>query len=129
MHSNDIQQLVRDRMKELDLSYRQAAAKSNGLVSHGTLNAIATGRHSFRISASTVDGIALALDLEPAVIEQAVGRAARASLEVFVLPERASKLSAQERRAIVAMMDALLTAAESGARPALDDAGRSAIDQ
>lgn len=117
MQTNDLQQLVTERMTELALSYRGAAAKSEGLVSHGTLNAIATGRHSLRINANTVRGIALALDLEQAVIEQAIGRAARASLDVFVLPERASKLNVQERRAIVSMMDALLTAAEGATRP------------
>jgi transcriptional regulator with XRE-family HTH domain len=99
-------------MSELGLSYRRAAAQSGGKVSHGTLNTIATGRHSWRVDDSTIAGIALALDVPEDVVRAAVGRAQRAPDTEFVLPKRASRLSAQERRAVLSMVDALLTAAE-----------------
>jgi hypothetical protein len=110
--SNDLQRLVSERMAELGLSYRRAAAKSGGKVSHGTLNTIATGRHSWRVDDSTIEGIALALDVDESVVRAAVGRAQRAPETEFVLPRRANRLSAQERRAVLSMVDALLAAAE-----------------
>jgi len=111
--SNDLQRLVVERMSELGLSYRRAAAKSEGKVSHGTLNTIATGRHSWRVDDSTITGIALALDVPEDVVRQAVGRAQRAPETEFVLPKRANRLSSTERRAVIAMVDALIEAAES----------------
>lgn len=115
--SNDLQRLVRERMAELGLSYRRAAAKSDGKVSHGTLNTIATGRHSWRLDDSTLEGIALALDVPVATVRAAVGRAQRAPETEFVLPQKANRLSHAERRAVLAMIDALLLAAEKNSEP------------
>jgi hypothetical protein len=58
-----LQELLVNRMSELDLSFRGAAARSGGLVSHGTLNNIALGRHSGNYDDETLRGIALAIDM------------------------------------------------------------------
>lgn len=123
--SNELQQLVSERMRELSLSYRRAAARSNGKVSHGTLNSIVTGRHSWRLDARTVEGIAEALDLQPAAIDAALGRVTRSAESEFVLPQKANRLNAAERRAVLSMIDALLTAAEGVDAPRPLDADTS----
>jgi len=123
--SNELQRLVSERMSELSLSYRRAAARSGGKVSHGTLNSIVTGRHSWRLDARTVEGIAQALELEPAAIETAVGRVSRSAESEFVLPQKANRLNAAERRAVLSMIDALLTAAEGVGDPRQLDAEAS----
>lgn len=126
---NDLQRLVKGRMGELDLSYRGAAAKSEGMVSHATLNNIVTGRHSWKIDDKTMRGIAKALDVDLGVVESAVGRAVRIADTEFVLPARANRLSPQERRAVLSMIDALLTSAETSERAApVDETASGRLD-
>lgn len=116
-------------MSELALSYRRAAEKSGGLVSHGTLNSIVTGRHSWKMDDRTMRGIATALEVDLAVVEAAVGRAVRVAETEFVLPERARRLSPQERRAVVSMIDALLTAADhASSQDTVDAAAHEGLD-
>jgi hypothetical protein len=114
---NPLQTLVSERMAELDLTYRRAAAKSGGKVSHATLNSIVTGKHSWRLDESTVEGIALALDVSVEQVREASGQAATSTATRFELPPRADRLGAKERKAVLAMVDALLTAAAAGDPP------------
>ena len=100
-------------MAALALSYRQAATKSGGKVSHGTLNSIVTGRHTWRLDDRTVEGIATALDVDEDTVRRAAGQASRTEATEFVLPPRAQRLSAQDRRAVLVMIDALLSAGET----------------
>lgn len=102
-----LQELIVTRMAELDLSFRGASARSGGLVSHGTLNAITLGRHSGHFDDETLRGIALALDLPQSKVREAAGMDPRTPTE-FRLPKKANRLSPSERKAILAMVDALL---------------------
>jgi hypothetical protein len=104
--STSLQRLVADRLAELNRSYREAARQSGGLVSHGTLQKIATGQHSGNLEESTLRGIALAIDVPISQAREAAGT--RDDFGDFQLPERASKLRPKQRKALLAMMDALL---------------------
>lgn len=102
-----LQRLILDRLAELDRSYRAAAAKSRGLVSHATLNAIATGRHSGNIGEDVLTGIAAALDLPVSVVVKAAGQPSSGLVE-FRLPKRANQLTAAERKTVMNLVNALL---------------------
>ncbi|MEV0322983.1 hypothetical protein ACIBKX_33065 [Streptomyces sp. NPDC050658] len=117
--TNDLRELVTTRLAELGsperpLSYRAAAARSSGRVSHGTIGRIARGDHAGLLTGETIDGLALALSVPPAAIEQAAGMYRDRPLEPFVMPARADRLTRRERGVILAMVDALLAAAEQG---------------
>lgn len=112
--STSLQRLVADRLAELDRSYREAARQSGGLVSHGTLQKIATGQHSGRVEESTLRGIALAIDEPVSRVRESAG--IRDDFGGFQLPERASKLRPKQRKALLAMMEALLDDLSEDAR-------------
>lgn len=103
--------LLANRLNELGLSLREAAARSvvNGeqLVSHSTLSQINTGVHGGRFDADTLRGIALALDLPLTQVREVAGLSRRAGTE-FRLPKKAERLSEAERRIILRLMDDLL---------------------
>lgn len=113
---NDLQHLVAQRMAELGLSYRRAAARSDGLVSHATLNSIVAGRHTFRLDPQTVVGIAKALNVTEARVRRAAKIAETAPPTEFVLPARAHLLTARDRQAVLGVIEALLAAANPPAR-------------
>ncbi|MWA07857.1 hypothetical protein [Streptomyces sp. BA2] len=117
--TNDLRELVTMRLAELGsperpLSYRAAAARSSGRVSHGTIGRIARGDHAGLLTGETIDGLALALGVHPTVVEQAAGMYRERPLEPFHMPARADRLTRRERGVILAMVDALLAAAEQG---------------
>lgn len=101
-----LQRLVADRLAELNRSYREAERQSGKLVSHGTLQKIATGQHSGKFNEKTLRGIALAIDVTPSEVRAAAG--AREDFGRFQLPEKASKLRPKQRKALISMMEALL---------------------
>ena len=125
---NDLQKLITDRMAELDLSYRRAATSSGGRVSHATLNSIVTGKHNWRLDESTVEGIAIALDLPISRVRRAAGMAERSNTSEFVLPDKARHLSAKNRRALLYMLEALLSEQER-AEVALAESGWSGVER
>ena len=102
-----LQELVVNRMAELGLSFRRAADKSGGMVSHSTLSNIALGAHGGKFEPDTLPGIALALDLPLSKVETAAGGRESAP-PVFKLPKEANYLTASERRAVEVMVRALL---------------------
>lgn len=102
-----LQEMLVNRMSELDLSFRGAAARSGGLVSHGTLNNIALGRHSGNYDDDTLRGIALAVDVPLSRVRDAAGLDRQSPTE-FRLPKKASRLTPAQRKAILTMVDALL---------------------
>ncbi|GAU71272.1 hypothetical protein SSP35_32_00010 [Streptomyces sp. NBRC 110611] len=113
---DDLQRLVVARLAELGsprrpLSYRAAAARSQGHVSHGTIGRIARGQHSGVLEDETLDGLALALDVPRTRIEKAAGIFRERPLQPFTLPARASLLSRSEREVVLSVVDALLAAA------------------
>ncbi len=119
---SDLQQLVMTRLAELGIprrpmSYRAAAARSHGLISHGTIGRIARGEHTGTLEEETIDGLSLAMDLPRARIERAAGLYRERPAEPFVLPPRASRLTRREREVVLGVVDALLTAAERGRAP------------
>ncbi|ANZ21692.1 hypothetical protein SNOUR_42320 [Streptomyces noursei ATCC 11455] len=116
---DDLQKLVLARLAELGsarrpLSYRAAAARSQGHISHGTIGRIARGQHTGALEDETLDGLALALDVPRTHIEKAAGIFRERPLQPFTLPPRASRLSHSEREVVLSVVDALLAAA---ARP------------
>lgn len=124
--TNDLQELVTTRLAELGppgrpLSYRAAAARSCGKVSHGTIGRVARGDHAGALTSETIDGLALALNIHPTAIERAADMYRERPLEPFAMPARANRLTRRERGVILAMVDALLSAADHGRsmRPAL----------
>ena len=103
-----LQQLVLDRMAELDLSFREAAAKSSGKISAAALNNIATGNKTPKhYSDKSLEGIALALDVRLSVVRKAAGETEKTPTE-FRLPKKAQRLTAKQRQAVLAMVNALL---------------------
>jgi hypothetical protein len=110
-----LQQLVLDRMAELDLSFRVAAERSrigHGknsrlLVSPATLNNIALGKRTFRAKDETLDGIAMALDVAPSVVREAADRPVDKPVK-FDLGPKGDRLNARQRRAVIAMVNAML---------------------
>lgn len=103
-----LQRLVKARLKQLGLSYREAARRSDGMASHATFYQLATGQHRGRVSDRTIKGLALALELSVREVRDAAGLGDEESPPEFRLPKRASRLTPKQRRAIVAMVDALL---------------------
>ena len=107
-----LRRLVRDGTREAG-SYRLLAARSGGLVSVSTLNSIATGKHAGRLSEATLRGIAAAVDRPATEVAALVGVELADELPPFVLPRRADRLTQPQRRVVVAVVDAILTAAEA----------------
>lgn len=104
-----VQKLVTDRLADLDLSYRAAAAKAGGLISHSTLNFIANGQmRPEALRARTIRGLALALDVSVSDVEKAVTSSGGKTTVEFRLPKKADKLSAAQRKAVLAFVDALI---------------------
>lgn len=104
-----LQKLVIDRMADLDLSYRAAAARTDGLISHGTLNYIALGQQKpGSITGRTIRGLALALDLPVSKVEKAVADSGDALPVEFRMPKKADKLTPKQRKAVLAFVNALL---------------------
>lgn len=66
-------------MTELGLSYREAAEKSRGMLSHSTFSRLCKPeRWAGRVTGRTIDGLALALDLPPSRIRKAADLSIRA---------------------------------------------------
>jgi hypothetical protein len=116
----DLGRLIESRLRELGRSYRQAAAASGGRVSHATLNQLVTGRYRWRLDEVSLLGIALATDTPLADVRKAAGEDGTPPVAV-TLPSRSGRLSPRGRAALVAMMDALLSAEAAAAARDDDD--------
>lgn len=104
-----LQELILDRLAELNLSYRAAADRTKGSaheISFGTINQLANGRGG-PVTDRTVRGLAKALDVPVGKVRLAVGRSETEPTE-FLLPEKAKHLTPRQRKAILHMVDALL---------------------
>jgi hypothetical protein len=116
-----LEQLVTNRLAELGddrgpLSFRRAAERSGGLVSHQMLQFIATGRGSEQYSERVLKGIALAIDVPLSKVQEAAAETPH--MREFRLPEKSANLTAKDRRAVEAMVNALLDAHD---RQGVDD--------
>ncbi|MFE6692052.1 hypothetical protein ACFVFQ_36990 [Streptomyces sp. NPDC057743] len=118
---DDLQELVVARLAELGsrqrpLSFRAAAARSQGHVSHATIGRIARGQHTGVLEDETLDGLALALDLPRTHLEQAAGIFRERPAQPFTLPPRANLLSRSERDVVLSVVDAILAAGAGATR-------------
>lgn len=106
MAMTPMQQLVRARLAHLGISQREAGDRSHGLLSHATLSRIMNGVSAGPWSVKTLRGLSLALDMPLSEVETvALVPSAGAAFE---LPREASRLTAEERRAVLQVVRVLL---------------------
>lgn len=105
-----LQQLIRRRLSELELSTRNAAAHAHGLISHALIARYSNGVGG-TLSAKTAQGLALAIDVPVDVVFAAAGMPN--SPGPFTLPARADLLTAKERRAVISVVDAILASRDA----------------
>jgi hypothetical protein len=111
----ELQRLIREATARAG-GYRNLARRSAGLVSSSTLNNIATGRHSGRLTDSSIRGIALCVERPAGEIARMLGTEFTDELPPFELPRRASRLTQPQRRVVLSVVDAILTAGDTAAR-------------
>jgi hypothetical protein len=104
-----LRRLIRTELDRQQISYRQAAERSQGLISYGHLNQLATGREGGNLSEQVLAGIALAIDVPLAKVRRAYGQPSKGPIE-FILPPGSERLSEKERRVIRATIAAFLDA-------------------
>lgn len=114
---DQLQHLVLTRLAELGthgrpMSARQAAERSRGTVSYNTLYKLARGEHSGRLEDSTIEGIAMALDV-PAVRVYEAAQAPRPEGR-WQLPAKYDRIPNEHRRVFQELMAAYLAAYERG---------------
>lgn len=78
MTMNPLQQLIADSLAAQGLSQRQAVARSGGLLTTATMSRIASGI-TVNLTARTIQGLAVALDLKPSTV--------RAAAEATAMPQ------------------------------------------
>lgn len=114
--------LVRDRLDELGtngqpLSYRAAADRSRGMVSHELVRQIANGKHG-QITPTTAEGLATALELPLGAIYRAAE--VPRPLERWLMPERFDVLDEAERKAVEFFASTILTSKEKARQEVLE---------
>lgn len=100
--------LIMTARKENGWSLRQVAGWSNGLVSASRLHTIEQG--AIPADDRILVGIAAALDLPLADVRAAAGRSRATPLPPFRLPAQADQLTERERKAVLAVVGAMLAA-------------------
>jgi hypothetical protein len=112
MHTQPVtplQKLVSERLADQNLSYRGAANRAGGLLSHSSLNFIAHGQmRAEALQPRTIRGLALALDLPVSEVEKTVKESSGVTTVEFRLPKKADKLTPAQRKAVLAFVNALL---------------------
>lgn len=116
---NELQDLVLKRLDELGgtdgpMSLRDAAGRSDGLMSYETIRSVVRGTHSGRISDRTAEGLGRALQVPVGRIYAAARQPQPQSR--WVLPERFDRLDQAQRRLIEDIAGALLDAYDKGRR-------------
>ena len=110
MKSLTLQRLILDTLAEQDLSYRAAAERSRGMVTHTTLNTLANGRRDPKtLTDQSIAGIALALGVSEREVRKAIGLSRTEPPTVFKLPAKANRLTPKQRKVILATIDAFLS--------------------
>lgn len=103
-----MQKLVTERLQALGLSYRAAASRANGLLSHTTVQRIANGDSAGSWSTKTLRGLSLALDVPLSEVEKVAGVPAEGTK--FRVPAEWDRLTPTERATVQAVASALLKA-------------------
>lgn len=116
---NALQDLMLTRLAELGvpgapMSIRQATERARGLVSYEILRKVARGEHSGRITDSTAEGIARALDVPIQTVYDAA--LVPRPLSRWQWPARFDRLDQAQRRIVEDVAAAMLEAYEKGLR-------------
>lgn len=99
--------MIADAREAAGLSLRELADKCGGAPTSSTIHAIEAGRSTG--SRENLEVLAAALGLPRRKVLEAAGRS-RHDLGEFILPVEADELNAAERRAVLAVVHALLAA-------------------
>jgi hypothetical protein len=109
-------------LREVHESIKDDAGKAP--VSYETARQILKGQYTSRLSDESADGLATMLDVSVSQVLAAAGQ--RPRLGRFALPRKADRLNDKERRAVLAVVDAILDASGSEraeeSRPTITDA-------
>lgn len=116
---NELQELVLRRLEDLGgpdgpMSLRDAAARSQGLVSYETIRKIIRGKHTGRIEPDSAEGLARALQVPVAKIYEAARQPQPQTR--WVMPPRLDRLDLAQRSLVEDVAGALLDAYEKGRR-------------
>lgn len=109
--------LYNARRKELGaprgepISHRAAARLAGDEGKHETFRQIGNGTHTGRIDEETVDAL-IKFGLSERAVRRAAGHQTLTSPGAFVLPARANRLTQTQRRVVLSVIDAILSAAE-----------------
>ena len=103
-----LQSLIIKRLAELGLTYREAADRSSGLISHGRLHGLAKGRVG-ELRAQTIRGLSLALDVSQTSVQAAAFGGVNSPVPLR-LPERSAYLSERSRAMIISIANICLEA-------------------
>lgn len=112
-----LQDLILTRMRELDLSGKEAARRAGGLVSYETIRNLARGvRHKGRISDRVAEGLARAFEVPVSRVYDAAG--APTPGQRWDWPQRFDRLNPAQRGLVEDVAAAMLEAYEQGRRDA-----------
>lgn len=103
-----MQQLVHDRLIALGISQREAAQRSNGLITNSTLSRILSGVSAGPWSLKTLRGLSLALDVPMSTVEKIAGTPTAGP--EFRVPPEWELLNAKQRKVVYDLVNALLKA-------------------
>lgn len=106
-----LNELVRTEMAKKGLTYREAAARSGGMVNSANLNKIATGRYHHKITDETLRGIALAIGVPLSRVRKEAGKQP-SEPPAFEVPVEARYLTPAQRRAVLAVISSMLSSRE-----------------
>lgn len=112
-------------MAELGLTGRGIAKASGGLMTHGTAAKLVNATHSSRLDERTVMGLARAIEVPEAQIRRALGMPAKRP--PFQLPARADMLNDRQRRALLNLVDVMLTPEVASGKGRESTAGLRAV--
>jgi hypothetical protein len=97
--------------------YRTLAGRSMGRISPSTLNNIATGKHSGVMKSEQLAGLAMVIGRPAPEVARMLGQPYADPGRPFTLPERANALTQQQRRVVLSVVDAILSAQQAATAP------------
>lgn len=111
---SELRQAVRLAADEAG-GYRTLAGRSMGRISASTLNNIATGKHSGVMRGDQLAGLAMVIGRPAPEVARLLGLPYADPGRPFVMPERANALTQQQRRVVLSVVDAILSASSPAA--------------
>lgn len=104
-------ELIRTELAKKNLTYREAEARSGGMVKAANLNKIANGRYNHEVGDDTLRGIALAIGVPLSRVRKEAGKAP-SEPPLFDVPDEARYLTPAQRRAVLAVISSMLSSRE-----------------